>query len=93
MDKELFEKLINKPESETLDFKKKFYNLSEPDKEASFLKDIISFSNTIRTETAYIIFGIEETETEGNILVGITEKIDDARLQQKVEFKVKPVPK
>ncbi|GGH45533.1 AlbA family DNA-binding domain-containing protein [Mangrovimonas yunxiaonensis] len=91
-----FENLINKNESSILDFKKEFYNFKrDKDKSATskFVKDVISFSNTIRTETSYIIFGIQELDNGDLEINGITEKIDDAILQDKIKDKVIPRPK
>ncbi|WP_281847084.1 AlbA family DNA-binding domain-containing protein [Olleya namhaensis] len=91
-----FENLINKSESSILDFKKEFYNFKrDKDKSATskFVKDVISFSNTIRTETSYIIFGIQEMDNGDLEINGITEKVDDAILQDKIKDKVIPRPK
>ena len=56
-----FENLISRPESTILDFKREQYKIINDEsgiKTSGFVKDIISFANTIRTETAYIIIGI-----------------------------------
>lgn len=53
-----FESLIWKSESSSIDFKRNQYNIiNDFDKTntAKFIKDIISFCNTIRTESAFII--------------------------------------
>ncbi len=93
MDKTLFGTLIGQPEGKTLDFKLAPYNFSG-DKEiedAKFVKDVLSFSNTARNETAYIIVGIKETS--GSLeLVGIEHFPDDSILQQKVMDKILPRP-
>lgn len=93
MNKELFEKLINANESTNLDFKKEHYKLigSSEDDLAKYIKDIISFSNTVRENTAHIILGIEEVGVVKN-LVGINEAIDDNILQAKIKDKVYPKP-
>ncbi|WP_378187513.1 ATP-binding protein [Aquimarina sp. W85] len=90
-----FENLLNKSESTTLDFKKDFYDFSNDNNKqvtSKFVKDVISFSNTIRTENAYIIFGVKELESGELNLVGISKKVDDAILQEKVKSKVTPRP-
>ncbi|NMR35329.1 ATP-binding protein [Chryseobacterium aquaticum] len=94
MTKEIFEKLIAKYESSTLDFKKSEYDFSSnapENKKAEFIKDIISFSNTIRKETAYIILGIEEGDSK-QVLIGLPQITDDSILQQKIKGSVFPVP-
>lgn len=93
---EEFEKLIQNSESSTIDFKRTMYDFSD-DAEfkstAKFVKDVISFINTIRTETSYIIIGIHENEDGTKELLGLDKNIDDSILQAKVKDKVYPVPK
>lgn len=93
MDKLLFEKLIKSNESQTLDFKREHYKLigANDDEVSKFIKDIISLSNTIRENTAYIILGVEEIGSSKN-LIGISEPIDDNILQSKIKDKVYPKP-
>lgn len=88
-----FEKLLSKSESSLLDFKRDFYNFKNiPNESAKFIKDIISFSNTIRSETSFIIFGIKE-KTDGTLdLIGLENKEDDAALQEKAKHKIYPKP-
>jgi len=90
-----FERLINMSESSTLDFKTKMYDFgNDPDlkKTSKFVKDIISFSNTIRNEKAYIILGIEEKTDGSKEFHGLDHFIDDGILQDKVKDKVYPRP-
>jgi len=91
---EIFSELINRPESTVLDFKREQYKFCKDstDKTHAFIKDIISFCNTVREETAYIIIGIskEDNKTE---LIGIDKNIDDAIFQEKIKDKVYPKPK
>lgn len=89
-----FEKLIVRPESTTLDFKREQYKIMNDEsgiKTAEFIKDIVSFANTIRTETAYIIIGISNDNDEKELL-GINQHIDDAIFQEKIKDKVNPKP-
>jgi hypothetical protein len=92
---EQFEKLVERPESSVLDFKRQFYDFDN-DRDlkatASFVKDIISFSNTIRSESAFIIFGIGEKGDGSKELMGIDKTVDDAILQNKIKDKVIPIP-
>ncbi|MGW1456063.1 ATP-binding protein [Salegentibacter agarivorans] len=86
-----FENLLSKSESSLLDFKRDFYDFNnKPNESAKFIKDIISFSNTIRNETSFIIFGIKE-KTDGELdLIGLENKEDDAILQERARHKIYP---
>lgn len=91
MNNDLFENLIKSNESETLDFKRQEYDFTakaEEKKKAEFIKDVISFSNTIRNKISYIIIGIDDSKK----LVGIDDITDDSILQQKIKSSVFPVP-
>lgn len=91
---EKFLDFIERSESSTLDFKEKLYDFENGNKAITtgkFVKDVISFCNTIREESAYIIFGIKET-LNGNEKVGITNTIDDSIFQEKVKDTVTPRP-
>ena len=87
--------LITSHESSTLDFKRKMYdfdNDSNGKKISSYVKDIISFSNTIRTESAFIIIGVGEKDDNSKEYIGLDNLIDEAILQSKVLDKVYPRP-
>lgn len=91
-----FEKILLQAESTTLDFKRQHYNFSNDTdnrKTAEFVKDIISFCNTIRNETAYIIIGVGVKPDGTKELIGLNEHIDDSVLQDKIKNKVLPIPK
>lgn len=90
-----FENLISKNESSILDFKGEFYDFKKDKNNlvtAKFVKDVISFSNTIRTETSFIIFGIQELDNGDTEYIGINGKVDDVILQDKIKDKVIPRP-
>lgn len=90
MNRELFEKLIKNPEGDVLDFKEKSYDFSTREhEEAKFLKDLLSFANTVRNSSAYILFGIRESRWKKELL-GINDFPDDSILQQKVKDKIYP---
>lgn len=97
MTDERFRELLDAGESEILDFKEQHYfkdSLSDKEKTADFIKDILCFTNTVREESAFIIIGVQEKNRKG-IPIGIDPKdsIDDAILQQKIKDKIYPVPK
>src|SRR5450432_2024723 len=90
-----FESLLNRPESAILDFKATMYDFMDDGElktTSKFVKDVISFCNTIRTDTSYIIIGVDENKGGEKILHGILNDTDDAMLQQKVKDKVLPRP-
>lgn len=95
MDIKTLEKLLKEGESATLDFKQDFYEFSgdtreeKLEKDAKFIKDIISFANTIRLKTSYIITGFDE---KNRAITGISSFVDDSRLQEKIKDKVRPIP-
>jgi hypothetical protein len=96
MTDELFAEILNKPESSILDFKEDLYNFSNDTDNtvlAKYGKDVLSFTNTIREQSAYIIFGVKELSDNSKQKIGITRNIDDAILQDKVKSKVYPLPK
>jgi hypothetical protein len=90
-----FEKLLLQQESSILDFKRSQYDFSNDNdnrKTAEFVKDIISFSNTIRTDRSYIILGVNANIDGTKELLGLDVHIDDSVLQQKIKDKVFPIP-
>lgn len=88
------EKLLTKPESPTLDFKRSLYDFNiDPDKaNASLVKDVCSMINTIRDHTSYILFGVNAQPDKPPIIFGLTNVLDDVILQDKVKLKVSPSP-
>ena len=95
MTEQEFQRLLLQSESATLDFKEQQYNFSNDSdnrKTAEFVKDIISFSNTIRRENAYIIIGVKVRSDGQKELLGINENIDDSIFQEKLKSKVFPIP-
>ena len=95
LSKKEFKNLLSNPESSILDFKRDFYHFNNEKNlktTSAFIKDVVSFSNTIRYKTSYIIFGIDKLENGKNDLIGIKNIVDDAILQDKVKDKVYPRP-
>ena len=89
-----FEHLLTRSEGSVTDFKSEMYDFNR-NKEviSSFVKDIISMANTIRTETSFIIIGVREKDLGDLELLGIDRSIDDSVLQNKIKDKVTPRPK
>lgn len=91
-----FKELLERSETDTIDYKRTMYdfdNDTENKKLAAYLKDIISFSNTIRNESSFIIIGVHKNPDNSFELYGIDKHIDESILQAKVTNKIFPVPK
>jgi predicted HTH transcriptional regulator len=99
MNESTFKDLLNKCESDTLDFKAIQYDFSGVDKpaqdykRASFVKDILCMKNTPRDESAYIVLGVKNNRDCSKELIGLTWHHDDADLQSKLQSWVFPHPK
>jgi hypothetical protein len=92
----LFDKIIKSGESDLVDFKEVGYfafssATSKKDKDADFLKDILSFANTMRDEAAYIIIGVKDNGER--IGIGDHGLTDGSVLQAKIKDKTYPLPK
>lgn len=86
---ELAESLLSEEESPSLDFKRDQYKfkLATDEEKAELLKDILAFANAWRRSDAYIFIGVEEVKGGRSIVLGISEHLDDADLQQFVNSK------
>ena len=81
--------LLNAGEGTALDFKREqyaFQRANNSDK-SELLKDILAFANSWRENKAYILIGVDEVEGGRGKVVGITDHLDDADLQQFVNSK------
>lgn len=90
--KELLDALRYKSEGTDLDFKSEQYRFAGggDHEKSEMLKDILAIANAWRDGTGYILLGFKENRPHLAEVVGITESIDDSRLQQFVNSKVKP---
>lgn len=81
--------LLYEEESNTLDFKQEQYRFSgATDQEKSeLLKDILAFANSWRRTDAYILIGVKEKKGQRSELIGVSDHLDDANLQQFVNSK------
>lgn len=80
-----------KSEGTDIDFKSSQYRFiggSEDDK-AEMLKDILAMANAWRDGPGYILLGFRDRRPHPAEVVGISESIDDAQMQQFVHSKVK----
>lgn len=89
MNNELLEQLLNEEESSSLDFKRDQYPFEGAidEKKSELLKDILAFANAWRRTDAYILIGVEEVRGAKSKVVGLSQHLDDAKLQQFVNSK------
>jgi hypothetical protein len=90
MNTALLEELLNEDESTSLDFKREQYPFrgATDEQKSELLKDILAFANSFRRTDAYILIGVEDVKGARKKVVGITEHMDDADLQQFVNSKL-----
>ena len=91
---EFIQTLLYEEESTTLDFKSTQYRFTKAsdDEKSELLKDILAFCNAWRRADAYILIGVKEVKGGRSEIHGISELLDDAKLQQFVNQKTqKPV--
>lgn len=89
---ELLDALRYKSEGTDLDFKGEQYRFAGGNdfEKSEMLKDILALANAWREGTGYILLGLKDNRPHLAEVVGISEHIDDSRLQQFVNSKVKP---
>ena len=73
--------LLSRPESKTLDFKAKGYDLSNRRDKRAFAKDLASLVNTPREGDAHIVLGVKKRLDGTPELLGLDKAIDDSDLQ------------
>lgn len=61
--------------------------MASDEEKGELLKDLLAFANSWRRSDAFILIGIEEISGGPPVVRGITEHVDDARLQQFVNSK------
>lgn len=99
MDSAKFSELLLRSEGNTIDFKRDMYDFAGIDsaekfiKRTAFVKDIVSFANTPRDESAYIVIGVKRHYDGMLEKKGIPLHIDDNTLQQKIESWIEPIPR
>jgi hypothetical protein len=92
VNKELLDALRYKSEGTDLDFKSQQYRFAggSSEEKSEMLKDILAIANAWRDRAGYILLGFKDSRPHLAEVVGISESIDDSRLQQFVNSKVKP---
>lgn len=86
---DLIENLLWEDESNTLDFKEAQYPFAgaTDQQKSEIVKDILALANAFRREDAYILLGIRDVKGGRSTVVGVTNHLDDAHLQQLVNTK------
>jgi hypothetical protein len=89
MDQNLLRRLLAQGESSHLDYKSEQYRFSQGSLEdkAELLKDVLAMVNAWRDTDAYILIGVKEVPGHKAEIVGITQHLNDADLQEFVNQK------
>ncbi len=88
----LITNLLNREESDDLDYKSEMYNLDTNRKKSEFIKDIIAMANTPRNRPAYILMGVAEQSGKVTNITGVTDHPDEEILGSIVSGRVNPTP-
>ncbi len=89
---EQLQQLLFRPESETLDFKSKAYDLSTEWGRFALVKDVVCMANTPRDHASYIILGVECPPFGKCIVHGVESHPDDELLHSQFTERVYPIP-
>ena len=92
LDPKLVESMLQRTEDNFLDFKRKQYSFDNNRQISSFVKDLLTMANTPRTDSAYIVIGVGESNGRPAEIVGTQEHIDPAEVDRKLQDKVNAVP-
>jgi Putative DNA-binding domain len=89
IDDELIERLLYEEESDALDFKRDQYPFVKATNEqkSELIKDILAFANSWRRTDAFIVIGVLEVKGGRSAVVGVSDQLDDAAIQQFVNSK------
>jgi hypothetical protein len=91
VDAQLLNRLLAQGESSHLDYKSgqyRFVGATDGEK-SELLKDVLAMANAWRDSDGYILIGVRERPGQKAELVGVTDHLDDADLQQFVNSKTK----
>ena len=79
--------LLYEDEGSNLDFKSAQYPCTTDEQKGELIKDILAFTNAWRHAEAYILIGVTESPGSRGTVVGVTDHLKDADLQQLVNSK------
>jgi len=94
IDDNLIESLLHEEEGVELDLKVDQYKFAKAtdEEKSELLKDILAFTNAWRRSDAFILIGVQEIKGGRSQVLGISDLLDDAPIQQFVNSKTnKPV--
>jgi hypothetical protein len=85
----LVDRLLYEEEGTALDFKRQQYPFvgASAESKGELLKDALAFANSWRRTDAYILIGVREIRAGRSEVLGVSEHLDDASLQQFVNSK------
>ena len=92
-DQKLIENLLNRQESDDLDYKSGQYNFASNHGKSRFIKDIVAMANTPRSGLAYILVGVQEQSGKVRTTTEVTDHPDEAMLGSIITGKVEPTPR
>ena len=93
-DQKVLEELLNRQESDDLDFKSQQYKLTDNHSRSKFIKDVVAMANTPRSSSsAYILLGVREQSGKVIGIPGVANHPDESELGRIVSGKVKPTPR
>lgn len=78
------------PEQAVFDWKSDFVLPNDDEKRGEFIKDLSAIANACSSSYGFIVYGVDPRKPEP--VLGITQKYDDAKLQQLVAGKIDPLP-
>ena len=81
------ETLLHEDEGSTLDFKREQYPCRTKEEKSELIKDILAFTNAWRHADAFILIGVDDNPGGRAKVVGVTQHLNDADLQQLVNSK------
>jgi predicted HTH transcriptional regulator len=79
-----------KPEQAVFDWKVDFVPPNDDDKRGEFLKDVSAIANACASTYGFILYGVDPRRPDA--VCGISQRYDDARLQQLAKDKIDPLP-
>ncbi len=89
IDNQLIESLLYEEEGVELDLKEEQYKFIKAidDDKCELLKDVLAFANAWRRSDAFILVGVKDVKGGRSLIVGITDLLDDASIQQFINTK------
>lgn len=79
-----------KPEQAVFDWKVDFVPPNDDEKRGEFLKDVSAIANACASSYGFILYGVDPRRP--NPVCGVSQRYDDARLQQLAKGKIDPLP-